>query len=397
MTVSSAGSYLDVVQALAPQIEACANESEQARRLPSSLVEALTDAGLFRLWIPRALGGEEVDAITFVEVVEAVSRIDAAIGWCVMIGGCYGAFGGYLSAQAAHEIYGSDARVISGGAFRPFGQAAVVDGGYRVTGRWPLGSGCQHCTWMVGGCRIMDGEQPRLRADGMPVTRLMLFPAAACEIIDTWHSGGLRGTGSHDYAVANLFVPGAHSLSFREPPVEPGPLYALPTIALFATAIAAVPLGIARHAIDIFMELARRKVASRSRQTLNQHAMLQADLGRAEALVRSGRAFLYDTLGEAWAVVSAGKTLSLTQRAMMWLAATQATSAATQAVDLMFSAGGSASVYASAGLERCVRDVRAAGQHVVVAPSNYEMVGQTLLGLDMRGSILLAMDDRAQS
>jgi indole-3-acetate monooxygenase len=122
--------------------------------------------------------------------------------------------------------------VITGGAFRPTGQALVVDGGYRVTGRWPLGSGCQHSAWIVGGCRILDGDQPRLGADGIPVTRLLFFPANSCEILDTWHSIGLRGTGSHDYAVADLFVPATRSLSFREPPSASGPLYALPTIAL---------------------------------------------------------------------------------------------------------------------------------------------------------------------
>ena len=122
--------------------------------------------------------------------------------------------------------------------------------------------------------------------------------------------------------------------------------------------------------------------------------MLQADLGRAEGLVRSARAFLYETLREAWQLVAAGRTLGITERAMLWLAATQASTAATQAVDLMYSAGGSASVYASAGLERCVRDIRAAGQHISLVPSNYEMVGQAFLGMDMRASILLAMDDR---
>src|SRR5271166_4108040 len=255
MTSDSATSFIDAAKALAPQIRASAEESERARRLSLPVVEAMAQAGLFRLWIPRSLGGE------------------------------YGAFGGYLPAGAAREIYGSDPCVITGGAFRPFGQAVIVDGGYRVTGRWPLGSGCQHCAWIVGGCRILDVDQPRLRADGTPVTRIFFFPAAACEIIDTWHSIGLRGTGSHDYAVADLFVPADHSLSFREPPVQPGPLYALPTIALFATALAAVPLGIARHAIDILMELAETKIASRSRRVLREDATMQADLGRAEALL----------------------------------------------------------------------------------------------------------------
>jgi alkylation response protein AidB-like acyl-CoA dehydrogenase len=247
---------------------------------------------------------------------------------------------------------------------------------------------------MVGGCRIFDGEQPRLQADGTPVTRILFFPAAACEILDTWYAARLRGTGSHDYTVTELFVPTAHTLSFQEPPVQRGPLYALPTIALFATAIAAVPLGIARHAIDTLMELAASKIVSRSRQVLQQHAMVQADLGRAEALLRSGRAFLYETLGEAWQVVTAGEPLTGTQHALLWLAATQATTAAQQAVDLMFSAGGSASVYTSSPLERCVRDIRTAGQHVSVVPSNYEMVGQALLGFDMR-TTLLAIDDRS--
>jgi alkylation response protein AidB-like acyl-CoA dehydrogenase len=224
-----------------------------------------------------------------------------------------------------------------------------------------LGSGCQHCAWIVGGCRIVDGDQPRLGTDGTPVTRILFFPAAACEILDSWNSIGLRGTGSHDYTVTDLFVPAAHSLSFREPPIEPGPLYAMPTIGLFACALAAVPLGIARHAIEISTELAETKIASRSRRVLREDATMQADLGRAEALLRSGRAFLYEALGEAWQAVTAGHSLSPPQRAMLWLASTHAAAAAKQAVELMFSAGGSASPYTSTGLERCVRDIHAAG------------------------------------
>ena len=394
MSGAAQSPFVDIARGLAPQIEAAAEEAERERHLRTPLIDAFAQAGLFRLWIPRALGGEEVEPETFVRVVEEISRIDGAAGWCVMIGGCYGAFGGYLSSPAAREIYGADPRVITGGAFRPFGRAVVVDGGYRVTGRWPLGSGCQHCAWMVGGCQILDGETPRLAANGVPVTRLLFFPAASCEIIDTWYASGLRGTGSHDYAVADLLVPAEHSLSFREPPVETGPLYAIPTIGLFALAIAAVALGIARHAIDILTELARTKIASRSRQVLNQNAMTQADLGRAEGLLRSGHAFLYETLDDAWRTAVAGERFGIPQRALMWLAATQATTAAAQAADLMFTAGGSASVYSRAGLDKCVRDIRAVGQHVVVAPGNYEMAGQALLGMDMRATLLLALDDR---
>ena len=395
MTAAASQHFVEVAAALALQIRAAADDIERMRRLPLPLVEALARAGLFRLWIPRAFGGEETDPMTLVRVVEEIARVDGAAGWCVAIGGEYGVFGGYLQPDAAREIYGSDPLVVTGGAFRPTGQAVVVDGGYRVTGRWPLGSGCQHSAWIVGGCRVLDGDRLRLGPDGIPVMRLMFFPAASCEILDTWHSIGLRGTGSHDYTATDLFVPAARSLSFREPPAAPGPLYALPTIALFGTVLAAVPLGIARHAIDILTELAGTKITTRTQQVLREDATMRGDLGRAEALLRSGRAFLYEALEEAWRVVSAGQTISVTQRALVWLASTHAANAAKQATGLMFSAGGATSAYISSGLERCLRDVHAAGQHLTLASTNYEMAGQAFLGSDMRTTPLLVRDDRS--
>jgi alkylation response protein AidB-like acyl-CoA dehydrogenase len=397
MSNPASSAFIEAAKGLAPQIQASADEIERSRRIPLPLVDAMAQAGLFRLWIPRSLGGEETDPMTLVRVVEEVSRADGAAGWCLGIGGEYGAFGGYLSADAAREIYGSDPLVGTAGALRPMGNAVVVEGGYRVTGRWPLGSGCQHSSWIVGGCRILDGDQPRLMPDGTPLMRLLFFPATDCEILDTWRSIGLRGTGSHDYTVADVFVPAARSLSFREPPVEPGPLYAMSTIALFAPVLAAVGLGIARHAIDILLELARTKIVSRSRQSLREDATMQASLGQAEAVLRSGRAFLYETLGEAWAVVNTGQRLNVSQVAMLWLASTHATTAARQATELMFNAGGSASPYESAGLERCMRDIHAVGQHLTLAPPNYQMAGQAFLDLDMRSTPLLFMDNRSPS
>jgi indole-3-acetate monooxygenase len=395
MSNAASSSFVEAAKALAPQIQASADEIERSRRIPLPLVHAMAQAGLFRLWIPRSLGGEETDPMTLVRVVEEVSRADGAAGWCLGIGGEYGAFGGYLPRDAAHEIYGSDPLVRTAGALRPFGNAVVVDGGYRVTGRWALGSGCQHSSWIVGGCRILDGDQPRLRPNGTPLVRILFFPAADCEILDTWHSIGLRGTGSHDYTVTDVFVPAARSLSFREPPVQPGPLYAMPTIGLFAPVLAAVGLGIARHAIDLLLELSQTKIASRSRQSLREDATMQASLGQGEAVLRSGRAFLYETIGEAWGVVNAGQPLSVSQRAMLWLASTHAATTAKQATELMFNAGGSASPYESTGLERCMRDIHAVGQHLALAPPNYQMVGQAFLDLDMRSTQLLVMDDRS--
>jgi indole-3-acetate monooxygenase len=394
MNACSENGFVEAAIALAPQIRAAADEAERSRRLPQPLVEAFAQAGLFRLWVPRSLGGEEADPMTLVRVVEEVSRADGAAGWCVAIGAGSSIFSGYLPADAAREIYGNGTAAIIAGAFRPMGEAAVTNGGWRVSGRWSLGSFCDHAKWMVGGCRITKGGEPLLTPNGEPVTRLMFFPAEAREILDTWHSIGLRGTGSHDYAVKDVFVPHAHSLSFRDRPVEKGPLYALPTIALVSAELAAVPLGIARHAIDLLTGLAARKIAARTRRPASEDATLQADLGLAEALLRSSRAFLYEALGEAWAVVSAGGRLDLTQRAMLWLAATHAARSAAEAGGLMFRAGGSASPYESYGIERCLRDIHAATQHITLAPGNYQMAAQAFLGMDMRATPLLFLDDR---
>lgn len=395
MSSTSLSLLIDTVQSLAPQIEAAADANEETRRLSPSLVEVMAQAGLFRLWRPRSIGGEEVDPATFVRVVEAVSRIDGAAGWCVCIAGNTSLPCGFLPKEAAREIFGSDRNIVTAGTWPPLGTAVVVDGGYRVTGRWPFASGCHHSASIQGSCRIFDGDQPRVRADGTPVVRVAFFPGASCEILDTWYTAGMRGTGSHDFAVTDLFVPKAHTMSFQESPVEPGPLYALPIVGLSAAAISAVTLGIARHAIDILTEVARVKVGLRTQQAISLHAVLQADLGRAEGLLRSGRALLYQTLDEVWEVAVAGETLSIMQRAALFLAATQAVQAAIQTVDLMFSAGGSASVYATSRMERCLRDIRTAGQHVTVVPANYEMFGQASLGLDVSANPVLRADDRS--
>src|SRR5438552_1697647 len=169
--------------------------------------------------VPRALGGGEVDPATMIRTIEIIAAADGAAGWSAMIGATSGVASAYLAEDAAREIYGSDPEVVSGGAFAPLGRATVVDGGYRVTGRWPFASGCEHCAWLMGGSVVLDGGQPRLLPSGMPDNRLMLFPAAQVRIIDTWDVAGLRGTGSHDIAVEDRFVPAARSLSLiADPP-----------------------------------------------------------------------------------------------------------------------------------------------------------------------------------
>ena len=224
---------------------------------------------------------------------------------------------------------------------------------------------------------------PRLETSGAPEVRLMIFPTKATEIIDTWHVGGLRGTGSHDYRVADLFVAQDHSLQgFTPAPTVPGTLYSLPMTTVFGVSIAAVPLGIARAAIDALVDLAHVKTPMGSKVMLRDKSAIQAGVGRAEALLRSARAFLFETVQELWDEVDGGAPASMRKRALVRLANAQAAAASAEAVDLMHNAGGGTSVYESNRLERCFRDVHAATQHIAVATSNYELSGRVLLGLD---------------
>jgi indole-3-acetate monooxygenase len=303
-----------------------------------------------------------------------------------MIGGGFCQFAGLLSTEAAQEIFGPPSTVVSG-TFRPVGIAQPAPGGYLVNGQWPLASGCSHATWLVAGCRVVDGGQPRLSAAGRPEVRLVFLPVACATILDTWQTGGLRGTASHDFVVRDYFVPQSHTCCFSDSPIRSEPLFQLPVIAAFAPCVASVPLGIARHAIELFVVFAGVKTPTWSQAPLRERAAAQSAVGRAEGLLRSGRAFLAETLRETWAAITGGAALSWEQRGMMWLASTQAATQAVQAVELLYSAAGASAVYTNAGFERCLRDVTAAAQHIVVTPTNFELAGQLALGMDVRQSV----------
>jgi alkylation response protein AidB-like acyl-CoA dehydrogenase len=382
MTMTIAACTVEAVRSLASTIREHADSIDRERCLSKPVVRGLVEAGVFRMLVPRSLGGDEIEPMTACRVVEEVASHDGAVGWCAMIGASTGHFAGLLPAAGAREIY-ADRDVVLAGTFRPTGVAVAVDGGYRVTGRWPFASGIMHSSWLMGGCRIQDGDRARLTASGAPVTKLMFLPRADANVLDTWHTGGLRGTGSHDFEVHDVFVPARRSMWFTDLPVERGSLYSLPAISFFATLIASVSLGIARHALEAFKALAGMKTPTGSGDLLRASPVAQSQLGQAEGLLRAGRAFLFESLADAWEVARRGEPLSWEQRGLLWLSATQAATQALQAVDIVYRAGGASSVYSSTQLERCLRDIRAASQHLCVMPANYEVAGQLFLGAEM--------------
>jgi len=371
---------LAAARALAGPIAVAAPAIEDARRIPPALVRDIARAGLFRMLVPESVGGLEVDPASMLDVLEELARADGSAGWTVMIGATTGVIGAYLPEAAAREIFGNPESV-SGGVFHPRGRALIADGGYRVSGRWPLASGCQHCAWLLGGCVILENGKPRLRADGSPEVRMTIFPAADVQIIDTWNVSGMRGTGSHDIAVEDLFVPHARSVWFStDAPQRGGALYAFPVFGLLALGIAAVALGIARGAIEDFQAIAGKKVATGSRRPVAERSATQAQVARATALLGACRAYVHETVREVWDAARAGEPITLEQRARLRLAATQAVRDAAQTVDLMYEAGGASAIYADSPLQRRFRDVHVATQHVLVAAPTYELAGRILLG-----------------
>jgi alkylation response protein AidB-like acyl-CoA dehydrogenase len=345
----------------------------------------MRDAGLFGLWVPRTLGGAEVDVETSVRIVEELSRLDGAVGWNVMIAANTSILWANLESHVAAEMMADDrTTVIAGTVTSGSGTAVPTPGGFRVTGRWPFASGCLQADWLVSVCQIVEGGEPRRAPDGTPRTYTFVLPAAECEILDTWHTVGLRGTGSHDFQVKGLFVPEARHFPARGGrSYQPGPLYNTSFYHLWGPNIAGVALGIARAALDCLMELAASKRPARSTLVLAERETVQEKVGQAEALLRSGRALLYETIRDTWQCLATGREVSEELTALNRLAAATAVDNAIAAVDLVFTMGGMSSVYASGRLERFFRDVHVVQQHAVVSPAAITMAGRYFLGLGL--------------
>jgi alkylation response protein AidB-like acyl-CoA dehydrogenase len=367
------------VSAMAPEIRAACADLDATRALPADVVRDLRDLGVFRQLTPTEVGGAESDPMRFVELVETASYVDGSVGWCVMIAGCFATLGGLLPPAGARDVFGDPATIVAG-SLRPVGQAVEVPGGYRVTGRWPLASGSTHATWFMAGAVVMRDGEPLLQPSGAPRMRELSFPADEVEIVDTWDSTGLRGTASHDIAVDDVFVPADRTAWFQDPPALARPLYVMPTIATFATYIAAVPLGIARHALEEFVELADAKQTTWSQSSVADKPVVQDRLGRAHAEVAAARVYLLDQLGALWTKVERGDAPTMADRGTLWLASTHAAEAAVEAVEALYVSAGAASVYSRCALDRCLRDARTAAQHICTQEVNYELAGKALLG-----------------
>ena len=382
MTVGSeAKQLLKTVEGMLPAIREAAADIDAKLTLPEWLVQQLADAGVFRMLLGKEHGGLEVDPVTTTKVIEAISSANASVGWVAMILSATPYWvAAYLGDGVDREFFRVDPPVIIGGTLVPHGRAVKTEGGWRLSGQWPFASGCNHANWMSTGSWMYDGDEPILEENGSPMWRLFLIPASSCKILDTWHTTGLRGTGSHDYTMEDVFVP--DRLVIKHPaqgkPRRTEPYYSYPGMSV--PMMSAVSLGAAQAAVDGLNELLREKVDRRNSRPVSGDLEKQVDLAKTEFLVGSARAYLYDNLGQVWALVQEGKEIPRELRGRLRTACTGAVTASIQAVDLAYAAAGATSIYTSSDLERCFRDVHTAAAHAFVRPATLADGGKLLLG-----------------
>lgn len=371
-----------LVARVEPVIRQYAARSEAERRLAPELVDALNDAGLFRVWVPRAYGGLEMDPLTSFRLFEAVARIDGSVGWVVSNCAFACFFSQVFPDQGTSEIFGAPRAIAAGVAFPP--QAAVpADGGYRVTGQWPFGSACHFADWLGGPCLIMDREGPRLGPDGNPALVMVFFPRGEAEILDTWHTLGMRGTGSADFRVNDVFVP--EHLSFMLGPFDKpgtaytGPLYRI-GVWIDALRIAITVLGIAGAAVDDFVGLAGAKVPSFFQTALADRSRVQDGVARARAQVEAARSYIYSTVREAWQYVQSGPRITVNEGVPLGLAASFGVHSAVQAMDIVYELAGTTAIREEHPFQQRFRDVQTLRQHAIASVNRFESLGKIMLG-----------------
>jgi len=374
---------LERARQIVPIIREYNAEAERERRLFKPVFDAMAEAGVFRMFTPKSLGGLEVDPPTCARVIEEISGADSAAGWALFNPLSYAFLCARLPDEGAQEIFGRNPSAVIAGPFHPPMQAARVEGGYRVTGRSPFASNCRDADWLAA-TAIVGGAQPKNESD-TPEVALTIFHAADCQILDTWYVMGMRGTGSDDIIANDVFVPGARTAPLV-PDFQPGshyrgPLYRFSLMGDIAATFAPIVLAIARNAIDEVSAITQRKVPFGSTVPLRERTTAQLKIAQAEAALRSARAFLYETLGEIWDRTVAGDLVSPQDRANLLLAAANASSSAAKAVELVYSVAGTNGIYTKNPLERHFRDLQVLKQHGFASESRYEAVGQVYLGV----------------
>jgi len=369
---------VEVARSLAPQIRDLSDTIEQNGEMPAQLAGQIADAGLFQMYLPAAAGGPQLDPLRVFQVTEALARADGSVAWCVSISTAISSYLALISPEAARQIAGERPRLRLAGSARPLGSATQVEGGYRVTGRWDFASNVLQSQWYVG-TSVIEGQNT---AEG-PKTRAMIMPVEAGEVIRTWDTLGMRGTGSHDFAVEDLFVPTDFTAAARHAISAPVGVYQprLAGVTIWSPTVG-VALGLARGALDDFEVLARRR-GTGSPVPLRDRGEIQMVYGEAEAIVGAARAYVVAAVSTAWEAVEAGLSGADLDEPMAQarLAITHGMNEALRVVDLLQRAAGTNGLFKTARLERRFRDLHTAVQHAAGVRLHIQSAGRVFLGL----------------
>ena len=376
--------------ALQPAIRDHLDEINREQRLPKALVEKFHAAGFYNMTIPRELGGLQVDPLTYLRVVELLAEAAGSVGWNLCNNSIAQLVTLGLPDEGVQELYAQRPDTpIAGTAVMGGGRAVPVEGGYRVTGRWPFGTGCQEASWMLGSFQIFDGDKPRRSPDGNSSHWRGIFRRSEAQIVDgSWDVAGLRATGSFDWTVEDVFLPERRTMVHAGIPLDnqwsrwSGISYALPAQAWVGPHHSAVITGICRAGINAMIELAGAKTPRGRSERLCDNPQVQDAIGRADSILNAGRAYRTAMVTEVWNTVAAGEETTLEQRARCRMAAANAADSARTAMDLVYRQGGSTSYKRESRLAECWRDLHVVGQAVTVMPEWYPIGGRALMNMD---------------
>src|SRR3954469_8211660 len=381
--------YLERARELKPMLAAAGDEIERGREVTPEIVEAMKERGIFRMLLPRSLGGAELDPLTYTEVLYTLAQGDGSPAWCLGQNSGCSMIAPYLPEETAREVFGDRDGILAWGPDLPgAGRTVVVEGGYRVTGRWGFATGSRHAKWLRLHTALFNPDgSPRKLPNGRPQVRTMVFRKSEAQIIDNWQVLGLRGTGSDSYALNDHFVPQSFTAgrdNFDELR-EKGPLYQFTSGMIYAMSFAHVSMGIAKGAYDSFIEIARDKVPRGAKGTLRQNNVIQSQIAQCEARLKSARAYLRGVIGEMSEEARRDNRISPDQHPQLRLAATWAIHQARDIVATVYHAAGAAAIFEANPLERRMRDIHAGTQQGQGRAVHFETVGQMLLGLPPEG------------
>ncbi len=371
---------------LTEYIKGCQASIETERRLPSELVDRLKKAGVFRMTMPKQWGGTELDPLHQLKIIEQLAYADASVGWCVMIGSDSGYYSGFIDQAIARDMY-QDIDAVTASALTATGTATETDAGFIVEGRWPFVSGCHYSDWFVLGCKVFKNTEQQKLDNGTPKTLQCFVRAEDVEILDTWHTTGLRGSGSNDICVNKVLVPKNRSFSYQGLNFyRQSPLYCFPLNIILN--FSSIPLGVAQRALDEFLAFAERPSRLTTingelteKRCLRDEVFVQDAVGKASASLTATRLYLYSVIGDVWQCIRNGQEPPPQLFAQFQTVNAHVYQTCTEIVESLFKARGGSAIYQGNPLERCLRDLLTMNQHVMNSLRSYSMGGRVLLGL----------------